>query len=336
MANIVRSIGYSLGKVHAGMLAYLCDLYREGHTEPLESFFGKLGVTVPPNPTPRREWNSVDLAIFSGDARQPSILVEVKVDDWEHGGKAKGYQTVRYAEAWPDCDEHLFMTFGNGEYFRRPRHQEFTWMRLESLLAALNAIKHPDAAIQDWREEIAREVELREAVAQGLRERAQEFRAGGWNVCFLGQLAQHLEGPMREAGFDHDDLTCYTWGQRPDTILNFGWSRGIYYLEINYSGRLNLKVSLAKLAPEERSDLLEEARQRCEGAFLDPGPKIRWGGRLGKSKTIATFDVGLRNRGGLLGFGDSREETVRRIISVLSAFHGGWPDTREESGGSEG
>jgi len=30
MPNVISAIGYSLGKVHTGMLVYLCDLHREG------------------------------------------------------------------------------------------------------------------------------------------------------------------------------------------------------------------------------------------------------------------------------------------------------------------
>lgn len=64
MANLIKSIGYSLGKVHAGMISYLCELYREGNREPFESFLTALGLSVPSNPVPRREWCSVDLAML--------------------------------------------------------------------------------------------------------------------------------------------------------------------------------------------------------------------------------------------------------------------------------
>jgi hypothetical protein len=68
MANVISSVGYTLEKVHSGMIAYLCDLHREGVTTPLESLFGALHVSVPKTPVPQREWNSLDLAIFEGDA----------------------------------------------------------------------------------------------------------------------------------------------------------------------------------------------------------------------------------------------------------------------------
>jgi len=123
MAKVISSIGYSLGKVHSGMLAYLCDLHREGITGPLESLFGALGVAIPRCPTPAREWKSIDLAIFSGDDVEPRILVEMKVDDRDHqttrwiGGQTrKDFQTVLYPEAFPNCDAYLYITLGMGDY----------------------------------------------------------------------------------------------------------------------------------------------------------------------------------------------------------------------------
>jgi hypothetical protein len=38
MANLVRSLGYSLGKVHCGLIHYLCALHQEGNRQPFESF----------------------------------------------------------------------------------------------------------------------------------------------------------------------------------------------------------------------------------------------------------------------------------------------------------
>jgi hypothetical protein len=47
-----------------------------------------LGVSVPSNPIPRREWCSVDLAILGKEPNGqivPRILIELKVDDYETG-----------------------------------------------------------------------------------------------------------------------------------------------------------------------------------------------------------------------------------------------------------
>jgi hypothetical protein len=40
MANLISSVDYSLGKLHSGLLALLCDLHREGMTAPLCILFG--------------------------------------------------------------------------------------------------------------------------------------------------------------------------------------------------------------------------------------------------------------------------------------------------------
>src|ERR1700722_13665012 len=125
MANLVRSLGYSLGKVHSGLIVYLCELYRDGIHEPLDSLFGAFHVQVPRNPVPRREWNRVDLAIFDGDERDPRILIEMKVDDHEGDASEDNCQTDKYARAWPSCDAYLFVTLGMGEYYRHPRCERF-------------------------------------------------------------------------------------------------------------------------------------------------------------------------------------------------------------------
>ncbi len=124
MANLIRSMGYSLGKVHVGMISYLCELYREGNREPFESFFASFNLLVPSNPVPRREWNSVDLAILeqTKDGQEiPRILIEMKVDDHESGSNQENYQTVRYALRWPSCQAYLFITLGKGEYYHSPQ-----------------------------------------------------------------------------------------------------------------------------------------------------------------------------------------------------------------------
>lgn len=129
MANLIRSIGYSLGKVHAGMISYLCEMYREGNREPFESLLISLGIPVPFNPIPRREWNSVDLVILerTEDGQEtPRILIEVKVDDYESGNSQEHYQTVRDASRWPSCAMYLCITLGKGEYYHPPRSDRFT------------------------------------------------------------------------------------------------------------------------------------------------------------------------------------------------------------------
>jgi hypothetical protein len=326
MANLVNSLGYSLGKVHTGLIAYLCDLCREGTREPLESLFGALGVRVPVIPVPRREWNSVDLAILEGDTGTPWILVEVKVDDHEGGGAQDDYQTVRYARAWPSCHAFLFVTLGMGEYFHPPRSDRFMWVRIRDLLRALECVKTQHAVVSQWTEEVRREVGLQDAVFRGDRSRLRDYRAGSWNIYFLGRLAEEL-APALSAEAIPAEMTCYPYGTRPDTILNFGIlnfapEEAPQYLEINYSGKLHLKVSLGEIPETAWPATVAAAIQKCQMARYDIAPTYHPSGRIGASKTIASFDVGLADDAGALRYLHSPEETRCRLLSVLRAFYG--------------
>jgi hypothetical protein len=316
-------MGYSLGKVHSGLIAYFCDLYRDGTHEPLESLFGAFGVRVPSNPVPHREWRSLDLAIFDyGDMERPRILIEVKVDDHEGDTSEDNCQTIRYAREWPSCDAYLFITLGMGEYYHRPRCDRFTWVRIREFLRALECVKTPRDIINQWTEEVRREVQLQEAVFRGDRSRLSDYRAGSWNIYFLGHLADGLAPAFRTESIAVDP-TCYPHGRRPDTILNFGWEREPQYMEINYNGRLNLKISLDTLkSATEQREAVDLAIQACRMARFEIAPTYHHGGKIGKSKTIASFDLGLANEGGALCYRNSPEETKQALLSILRVFYG--------------
>lgn len=110
MPNLVESIGYSWGKVHAGLIAYLCDLHRSGTHNPLELFCRELEIPIPNRPRARREYAvgpgrgmRVDVAILDDiDNAPPPLLLEIKVDDHETGDDEASRQTKRYADASPD------------------------------------------------------------------------------------------------------------------------------------------------------------------------------------------------------------------------------------------
>ncbi|MEX2491138.1 MAG: hypothetical protein WD425_05190 [Nitrospirales bacterium] len=321
MANLIRSIGYSLGKVHSGMINYLCEMYREGNREPLESFLGFLGIKVPSNPIPRREWNSVDLAILEGsenDQGVPAILVEVKVDDFESGSSQDGYQTVRYAARWPSCQAYLFITLGKGEYYHPPRSDRFTWVRIRQFKKAIEVIKTNDCTIADWLDEVRREILLQDNVLIADKSHEGEYRGGTWNIYLFGHLAEILKPLFADENIDVE-MTCYTYGSGPDTIFNFGWRRKPLYMEINYSGRLNLKISLDAAIEAER---IEQEIDKCQKLPFAISPKFHRGGKIGSSKTFASFDVGLINKDGYLECQPSIENTKQKIFSVVSTFYG--------------
>ncbi len=324
MANLIRSIGYSLGKVHAGMISYLCEMYREGKKEPLESFLTFFGIKVPSNPISKREWNSVDLAILEhGEDGQetPVILIEIKVDDHE-SLRQEVYQTVRYASHWPSCQAYLFITLGKGEYYHPPRSDCFTWIRIRQFQKAIEAIKTTDRIIADWLDEVRREIELQDNVLIADKSHAKEYRGGTWNIFLFGHLAEILKPIFASNNIDVE-MTCYTYGNRPDTIFNFGWAREPLYMEINYSGRLNLKMFLdTAMSENSRWERIKQEIDKCQQLPFAIPPTFKHGGKIGSSKTIASFDVGLINKDGCLECQPSIEDTKQKILSVVSTFYG--------------
>src|SRR5689334_5090709 len=94
-------------------------------------------------------------------------------------------------------------------------------------------------------------------------------------------------------------------------------------MEINYNGRLNLKLSLvaAESATAQR-ETVARAIQTCRIARFEIAPTYHPGGKIGKSKTIASFDVGLANESGALRYLHSPEETRLRVLSILRVFYG--------------
>jgi hypothetical protein len=316
-ANLVSSIGYSLGKLHTGLLAYLCDLHRSGETEPLEALFRGLGVRVPSRPTPRREWNSVDLAIFEGDAASPCILIEMKVDDHEHGEEAGDPQTIRYATAHPNCESCLFITLGMGEYFNEPcDKQRFRWIRLRDFIAALDLVPNGVPVVEDWKRALHNEVDLQERAWRNDRSRLAEYRAGTWNIYVLGWIQKAL-WEMHLPGIGP---RCFTCGSRPDTILNLGWNKSPY-LEINNNGRLNLKLIFDEHSSTDEKRLLIQKEADWASTSFSPGMcRISEGGRIGYSKTVASFDIGLSVEDEHLKFSASQEEVTERLHDILRLF----------------
>ncbi len=322
MANIVRSLGYSLGKVHCGLINYLYVLHQEGNREPLESFLSALGVRVPFSPRLEREWKSVDLAIFDHDRAEPSILIEIKVHDHEGGFKMENYQTVRYASKWPSCDAYLFVTLGIGEYYHAPRSNRFSWVRIRKFQKALEVIKTRDSIIEHWLDEIRREIDLQDRAARIDKSRIGEYRPKtNWNIYLFGHLAEMIEPQLRK---DHSavEMTCGCYGSRPDTIMNFGRRQEPFYMEINYNGKLNLKMSFDKEPAETKRDIVQKAIDEWKQVDFGIAPSFHALNKIGDTKTIASFDVGLLDKDGFIEYKHSLEDTKQRLLSVLDKFYG--------------
>ena len=190
-------MGYNIEKVHVGLIAYMCDLYREGRTTALESFLQTLDIPVSDNPKPNREWApkpriGVDLAIFDGDAQNPCVIIEMKVDDHEKKGQLEQY---RDATEHLTVSKRLFITLGNGEYFQRRENGQngFTWIRLQKFAKAVNNACSSDiSVINDWSIALNNELGRRERVRDNDRGNINNYRSGSWNITLLGQLREEL------------------------------------------------------------------------------------------------------------------------------------------------
>jgi hypothetical protein len=328
MANWFESIGYGIGRLHTGMLGYMCDLYQEGLSEPLVTVLSSLGLRPPKSLTYKTEWDSIDLALFENGKDKPWLLLETKVDDHEGetsrlvaGAELQGKQTAVYSAAHPGCDAYLYLTLGMGEYFHAPYAPRFQWIRVKQFLRALDGIATNDPAIGKWRGAIRAEVARQDRVLHGAPSDLTDYRTGSWNIYFLGQLKELLEKRWKDAPTELD-ATCYTHGARPDTILNFGFSRAPKYLEINNNGTLNLKVDLSDYdTPRGKSHVIGRIAKEALRLHKDVVPMLRQGGKIGMTKTVASFDIGLFKEGDALRLIKDENHTINRLIKVLSTFY---------------
>jgi hypothetical protein len=62
--------------------------------------------------------------------------------------------------------------------------------------------------------------------------------------------------------------------------------------------------------------------ESIRSAYPEGSYQIRDGGRIGASKTVASFDVGLAVRDGLLEFAREKSQTLQRLREVLEVFYG--------------
>jgi hypothetical protein len=332
MANIVESVGYALGKLHTGLIAYLCDLWNGGDCAPFERFCQSLCINIPRRGVlcPHREWKGLDLVIFGSDDTTPLVAIEMKVDDHEHmttldKGMKPDWQTVLYPQLLPRCPCFLFVTLGIGEFYHRPYGNRFRPVGLQDFHQALQTIHSNNPVICDWKEAVASELKLREMVLAKDRTRIKEYRRGAWDVTLLHDLRERLRQTDGERSI-YEGATIYLHGTGPDTILHFDirGQFGPFFMEINRSGKLNLKALLAGFATPTADEYVGKAVSwwqdflRQKGCAQEAEPRKR----RGKTRTLLSFDIGLRQCGGFQYEGDAKD-TVRRAGSILQAFSDG-------------
>lgn len=328
MANFVEAMGYSLGKLHTGMLCYMCSLWNEGIREPLESFLNTLNIPLPETRPliAAREWNSIDLVILNVD-NTPYLVVEMKVDDYEHevvktvaGVKQRAMQTALYPKMVPGSPKFLFITLGTGEYYAPPSGKEFCWIRVRTFLNALNSIKTDDKLIHDWRQSVENEIKRQDLAYKNDRSSIDGYRTGTWNIYVLGFLKDDL---LRDKPglADYIAPTAYMYGARPDTILNFGWSKYPLYMEINNSGLLNVKANIEDIESDhEKKGFIEASIANLTGMFNGQPFFINQRSGYGKSKTLLSIDIGMTNIDGVLAVED-RNKTISTLAKALESFY---------------
>lgn len=333
MANLIESMGYNLGKVHVGLIAYMCDLYRK-NPAPLESFLTTLEVPVPGEPKPIREWKSrqgrVDLAIFDGDEENPCFIIEMKVDDHE-----TDQQLERYTDAteYLKANARLLITLGNGEYYQRRENQNgFIWIKLSDFAKAVESACIANiSVINDWSIALRNELERRDSVKHNDRGNINSYRSGSWNITLLGQLREELPPELCEAIGNRP--TCYTYGPEPDTILNFGGGLGNLfgdgpgnlYAEINKNGNLNVKIEFRNLGdPNEREELYENIQQNLLEDLNNAQLPNKGYHPRHRSATLVSIPIGLaKYNDRKLGYapGLAHQDTVGMLTAGLEQLY---------------
>lgn len=331
-ANPILSIGYSLGKLHTGMICYLCDLWNEGVQEPLNSFLKQLGIhkKLPERIWAQREHMHIDLVILD-EHEIPLIAIEMKVDDHEHAVRGGKWQTESYSELLDKKDKDvkkLFITLGAGEYYHPPYCDQFEWIGLDKFISAVENIPSYNTLIESWKQALRLEKDLQSQAIHS-QENESKYRKGCWNIYVLGDLKKKILALADECTRSSIEPTVYMCGQRPDTILNFGWNgydKDKLYAEICNDGSLRIKICFE---PEKNFPNVESKKfisNELEKLFLNRFENDSYECEIGnkvykKTKTLLKIKVGLaKNKQGLCAV-NSADDTARKAVSALGIFN---------------
>jgi len=336
-ANPILSIGYSLGKLHTGMICYLCDLWNEGAygQEPLNSLLKQLGIhkKLPERIWAQKEYEHIDLVILDDD-RLPLIAIEMKVDDHEHTVRGDKWQTYAYSELLDKKDKDvkkLFITLGAGEYYRRPYCEQFEWIDLDKFLSAVENIRSDNMLIENWKQALRLEKDLQSEAILNDPENKRKYRDGCWNIYVLGDLKKKILALADEHTRSSIEPTVYMCGQGPDTILNFGWNRydkDNLYAEICNDGSLRIKICFESEEKFPNVASKKSISNELEELFLNRFKDERYECEIGKkvykkTKTLLKIEVGLglaKNKQGLCAV-NSADDTARSVASALGIFN---------------
>ena len=71
-----------------------------------------------------------------------------------------------------------------------------------------------------------------------------------------------------------------------------------------------------------KGEIVKQEIRKCEQLSFGAPPTFHPGGKIGGSKTIASFDVGLFNKAGDLECQPSIEVTKQKLLPIIGAFYG--------------
>lgn len=324
--NIVESIGYTVERIHSGLLGHL---FKDGHDPEhgkaaklildalgVGAHYGSIGNAV-------AEWKNIDLVLTSQDTKTPIVAFEFKVDSRE-GRRRDKPQMQTYEELLkgePEKVPLFYVTLGLSGVHREQSEQRErvgTWIDLARFLEAVQPTSTLGHVYGDWIEALSHELARRNAFEHDLLpETDDNFRSGSWNsylmACLRGRLVKSdPTGPWTRS-------TIYTLGQKPDTIWHFGELLGrkaYVYAEVNSNGKLNLKIKFGEIPKASREQIFNDERAELEtklrGFAFKPN---KLGGFDGKTKTLLSVNVGLRG-GSRFRFCESRDHLLKRLRDV--------------------
>lgn len=329
--NLVESIGYTIERIHSGLLAHLFKSNRPEYRACGREVLRALGCELEEDQIvhAKHEWKNIDLVLTSEEGT-PLVAFEFKVDSREGTVRGKP-QTEAYherLEAKAPGVPLLYVTLGLATVYSKPEGDHYDWVDLDRFLEAVKCTIHLDGVgtrapgiYADWIQALETEVQRKKVVEDGRHEAPEPyFRPGAWNIYLMASLREELIHKEELPVWRNSSL--YTYGQKPDTIWNLGRlpeREQHLYAEVNSNGMLNLKI---KFRPDEGGSSKEaeffDAQKAMKNRLeLQVEPKSR-GGFTGKSKTLLSVDVGFCVESGRFAFAESREHVLDRLRWVAS------------------
>lgn len=133
-ANIVESIGYTVERIHSGLLGHLflndADQYEWLRKRVLQMLCEEVEPTD--IGTAVHEWNHIDLVLTSSDRKTPIVAFEFKVDSPE--GRVRGKpQMEAYRERLGGKVPLIYVTLGLSGVYKKSDTVCYKWIDLNDL-----------------------------------------------------------------------------------------------------------------------------------------------------------------------------------------------------------